>query len=93
MSTCRSRLYHVDFKINTSSQFVGTSIYYFCCLHVGKDVQAIWKNLTDTYLKKSKSGSGGEDLKDRASQWRYYDRMNFLKPFIGSKKYVQLDLT
>ena len=55
-------------------------------LHVGKEVQAIWKNLIDTYRKKSKSGDAGESVQERASQWRYYDRMNFLKTFIGNKK-------
>ena len=80
-------------EINTKSKIIGTSIYFCFCLHVGKEVQAVWKNLTDTYRKKSKSGSGGDDLEDRASQWHYYDRMNFLKPFVGSKKYVQFDLT
>ena len=62
-------------------------IYTF--LYLGKEVQAIWKNLIDTYQKKSKSGSAGDSLEERASQWRYYNRMNFLKSFIGSKKYVQ----
>ena len=61
--------------------------------YVGKEVQAIWKNLIDMYRKKSISESSGDSMEERASQWRYYDRINFLKTFIGSKKYVQIDLT
>ena len=50
----------------------------------------MWKNLLDSYRKKVKSGSSGEPIDERASQWRYFERMNFLKTFIGSKKYVNL---
>ena len=57
-----------------------------CVSCVGKEVQAIWKNLIDIYRKKSKSGSAGDSLVERVSQWHYYERMNFLKTFIGSKK-------
>ena len=56
-------------------------------------MQAIWKNLIDTYRKKSKSGAAGDSIDERASQWHYYDRINFLKTFIGSKKLVEIDLT
>ena len=31
-------------------------------------------------------------MDERASQWKYYERMNFLKTFIGSKKYVYIDV-
>ena len=40
----------------------------------------------------SKSGAAGDSIDERASQWHYYDRMNFLKTFIGSKKLVEIDL-
>ena len=33
--------------------------------------------------KKSESGSSGELVDEQASHWRYFDRMNFLKAFIG----------
>ena len=38
--------------------------------------------------KKSENGSSGEPIDEQASRWRYFDRMNFLKAFIGSKQYV-----
>ena len=38
--------------------------------------------------EKVKSGSSGEPVDEQASHWRYFDRMNFLKAFVGSKKYV-----
>ena len=44
----------------------------------------------DAYRKKVKSGSSGEPVDDKAASWRYFDRMSFLKTFVGSKKYVYL---
>ena len=42
-----------------------------------------WKNLTDQFRKKvDKSGSGGTPITDRMLQWRFYDRMSFLKEYI-----------
>ena len=43
--------------------------------------------------KKVKSGSSGEPVDEQAPHWRYFDRMNFLKAFIGSKKYVTNSIT
>ena len=57
-------------------------------LIVVKEVQTIWKNLIDSYRKKVKSGSSGEPVDEQASRGRYFDRMNFLKAFVVSKKYV-----
>ena len=42
----------------------------------------------DSYRKKVKSGSTGEPVDEKAAHWHYFNRMNFLKSFIGSKKYV-----
>ena len=42
----------------------------------------------DAYCKRVKSGSSGELVDEKAASWRYFDRMNFLKMFIGSKTYV-----
>ena len=56
-----------------------------CCL-LGKEVAILWKNLLDSYRKKVKSGSSGEPIDERAASWRYFDRMNFLKTFVGSQK-------
>ena len=52
----------------------------------GKEVSAIWKNLLDYYRTKIKSGSSGEPVDEKAASWRYFDRMSFLKKYIGSKK-------
>ena len=76
-------------SILKARQFRCTDLFFLC---TGKEVQAIWKNLIDTYRKKSKSGSAGDSIEERASQWRYYDRMNFLKTFIGGKKYAQVEV-
>ena len=35
---------------------------------------------------KIKSGSSGEPVDEKAASWRYFDRMSFLKKYIGSKK-------
>ena len=59
---------------------------YFC--NVAKEVAMIWKNLINSYRKKVKSGSSGEPIDEHVSQWRYFKHMNFLKSFIGSKKYL-----
>ena len=44
----------------------------------------------DAYRKKTKSGDPGEPIDERAAQWRYFDRLSFLKNFIGSKKLVTI---
>ena len=36
--------------------------------------------------EKVKSGSSGEPIDERAASWRYFDHMNFLKTFVGSRK-------
>ena len=59
-------------------------------LSTGKEVQVIWKNLVDAYRKKTKSGNPGEPIDERAAQWRYFDRLSFLKNFIGGKKLVTI---
>ena len=43
----------------------------------------------DSYRKKVKSGSTGEPLDEKAAQWHYFDRMNFLKTFKYSLDYKQ----
>ena len=48
----------------------------------------MWKDLTDTYRRKIKSGSSGEPLDDKSANWKFFDRMSFLKNFIGGSKYV-----
>ena len=44
----------------------------------------------DTYHKKVKNGSSGEPVDEKAAYWSDFDRMSFLKTFVGSKKYVNL---
>ena len=39
----------------------------------------------DAYHKKVKRGSSGEPVDEKAASWRYFNRMNFLKMFVGSK--------
>ena len=34
----------------------------------------------------NKSGSSGEPIDEKASNWRFFDRMSFLKNFIGGRK-------
>ena len=59
-------------------------------LSTGKEVQVLWKNLVDAYRKRTKSGDPGEPIDERAAQWRYFDRLSFLKNFIGGKKLVTI---
>ena len=41
----------------------------------------------DTFRRKvDKSGSGGGPISDRAAQWRFYDRMSFIKEYIVNRK-------
>ena len=44
-----------------------------------------WKDLLDTFRRKVKSGAGGGNASEKASQWRFYQRMSFIKPYIGHK--------
>ena len=44
----------------------------------GTEATKMWKDLVDTYQRKIKSGSCGEPLDDKASNWRFFDRMSFL---------------
>ena len=90
MSKHRSSQEHVDLFMcfAWNNRHKASTEIYFC--NVAKEVSTIWKNLLDSYRKKVKSGSSGEPIDERASQWRYFERMNFLKTFIGSKKYVNL---
>ena len=46
----------------------------------------MWKDLTDTYRRKIKSGSSGEPIDKKGSNWRFFDRMSVLKNFIGGRK-------
>ena len=62
------------------------SMYNKRCRLLGKKVAVLWKNLLAAYRKKVKSGSSGEPIDKRAASWRYFDRMNFLKTFVGSQK-------
>ena len=48
----------------------------------------MWKDLIDTYRRKIKSGSSGEPLDEKSSNWKFFDDMSFLKNYIGGHKYV-----
>ena len=54
--------------------------------HVGGEVEKKWKDLLDTFRRHLKSGSAGGSAAERASQWRFYQRMSFIKPYIGHKE-------
>ena len=90
MSKHRSSQEHVDLFMcfAWNNQHKASTEIYFC--NVAKEVSTIWKNLLDSYRKKVRSGSSGEPIDECASQWRYFEHMNFLKTFIGSKKYANL---
>ena len=48
---------------------------------------AKWKNLVDQFRKKvDKSDSGGTPITDHMLQWRFYDRMSFMKEYIVNRK-------
>ena len=53
-----------------------------------KTVQDWWKNLRDQFvLKTQRSGAGGEGVDETAENWRFYDRLSWLKPFIYTCRY------
>ena len=90
VSKHRSSQEHVDLFMyfGWNNRHKASSDIYFC--NVAKEVATIWKNLLNSYRKKVKSGSSGKPIDECASQWRYFEHMNFLKSLIGSKKYVNL---
>ena len=46
-----------------------------------------WKNLVDTFRRKyDQSGSGGTPIGDRFLQWRFYDRLSFMKEYVVNRK-------
>ena len=54
---------------------------------LGTWVEAKWKNLKDQFRRKvDKSGSGGVSVEEKMQSWKFYDRMSFLKPFIGNAR-------
>ena len=56
-------------------------------LFVGADCMAKWKNLVDQFRKKyDKSGSAGTPIADRVIQWRFYDRLSFMKEYIVNRR-------
>ena len=52
----------------------------------GQQAAKMWKDLTDTYRRKIKSGSSGEPLDEKSSNWKFFDCMSFLKNFIDGRK-------
>ena len=51
-----------------------------------KEVEKKWKDLHDTFRRKVKSGSAGGSAAEKAAQWRFYNRMSFVKPYILHRK-------
>ena len=52
---------------------------------VGNEVEKRWGNLLDTFRRKTKSGSAGGSAAEKAAAWRFYNRMSFIKPYIGHR--------
>ena len=47
----------------------------------------------DTFRRKvDKSGSAGVPLNDKVLQWRFWDRMSFLKEYIVNRKLIKKHL-
>ena len=43
----------------------------------------------DTFRRKTdRSGDAGVPINDKMAQWRFYDRMSFMKDYIVNRKYV-----
>ena len=55
--------------------------------NLAQDCMDKWKNLIDQWRKKyNKSGSAGTPISERVVQWRFYDRLSFLKEYIVNRK-------
>ena len=55
--------------------------------NLAQDCMDKWKNLVDQWQKKyNKSGSAGTPISERVVQWRFYDRLSFLKEYIVNRK-------
>ena len=44
-----------------------------------------WKELLDSFCRHLKSGAAGPSASEKAAQWRFYQRMSFMKLYIGHK--------
>ena len=51
-----------------------------------KIVEKKWKNLADQFRTKEKSGAKGPTEAAKAQEWRFYNEMSFLKPYIKNNK-------
>ena len=51
-----------------------------------KIVEKKWKNLSDQFRTKEKSGTKGPTEAAKAQEWRFYNEMSFLKPYIKNNK-------
>ena len=53
-------------------------------------IDLVRQHLVDTFRRKvDKSGSAGVPLNDKVLQWRFWDRMSFLKDYIVNRKLVK----
>ena len=58
-------------------------------IHLSVDwVERKWKDLVNTFRKKEKSGSLGMSVEDRATLWKFYDKMCFMRPYIQPRRYI-----
>ena len=54
--------------------------------YTAKLVEKKWKNLADQFRTKEKSGAKGPTEAAKAQEWRFYNEMSFLKPYIKNNK-------
>ena len=54
---------------------------------LGPVAKAKWKDLVDTFCKKDKSGSAGKTIAEQNQQWKFYESMLFIRPFIANHQY------
>ena len=47
-----------------------------------------WKSLVDTFRLKDRSGTEGSDIQEKAQQWKFFDAMSFIQPYITKRQYV-----
>ena len=47
-----------------------------------------WKSLVDTFRTKDRSGAEGSVIQEKAKQWKFYEAMSFIRPYLSKCKYV-----
>ena len=71
----------IDFYVIYKQQQCTNTLTSINCLQVNE--QSKWKKLLDTYRKKEKSGAAGTTIEEKSAQWKFYDRVSFMKPYMA----------